>query len=713
MGGRRLRRPAGACDLLHGNASTAAARAEARAARPTDSTEAEWERTHPFADALVADGWTETTGVSACGCGEWTAPGPHGSPKSATLHRADCPEADYAGKLHVWTDNPPSELAAWIGEHGPMVSRLEYEAAAEFDGRLDWARVQLGVPHPDHEGTVAAMQAGAEALGVTPGELGPVYATAQTEYASTGQITVLSAHPAITDVVGEGTAAPVMSVVPDPDADAAPTAADRLAAYVIAALGRSLTDGEADWVAALARVGVEPTAPKYPRGFPSDLRLVRDIMDFSPQTRAIFHTAQRTADPHGGRRVHPIAALMRQLVRVGRRAPVDLRTPTGQPISTYIIAVGKSGSSKTAALRPDTRDRLSLWPDMEYLGEPPRDPEDTPLLAALGDLDATSELGSGEALADLLQDEEEAEVDGKSVRQRVMKAHPSAWIFYDEITSLTRAGTRQGSTVVGALLSAWSGAPIGNTTRTHGNARIDGQDYTCFLAGGLQPELAADYLALDRTGFVQRTVLVPAAWPWGEIDFGLAFDPDTSAPSVTVAPGTRMTACEAVYDALREAELASLAETDDEDLRESHLIAVRIRLASLAALLHDSTHIDESVWQWSGLLMEVHRRTLAWMEAVARDAEQTAAERRGQIRAYERSGERGETASLVDQASEKVMAVLTSAGAAGITPGRLRARVTPRLRSLTRDAIAALVDAGDAVELSGRVYSAAAVRKSG
>lgn len=60
--------------------------------------------------------------------------------------------------------------------------------------------------------------------------------------------------------------------------------------------------------------------------------------------------------------------------------------------------------------------------------------------------------------------------------QRVMKAHPSAWIFDDEVTSLTRAGARQGSTVIEALLSAWSGAPIGNATRTHGNTRIDGVD---------------------------------------------------------------------------------------------------------------------------------------------------------------------------------------------------------------------------------------------
>ena len=87
-------------------------------------------------------------------------------------------------------------------------------------------------------------------------------------------------------------------------------------------------------------------------------------------------------------------------------------------------------------------------------------------------------------------------------------------------------------------------------------------------------------------------MLVPSARPWGELDFGIAYDPDTLAPAITVAPGTRMTACEGVYAALRKAELASLAENDDEDLRESHFTAVRIRLATLAALLHDSTHID-------------------------------------------------------------------------------------------------------------------------
>lgn len=91
---------------------------------------------------LLPDGWVNGQ-TASCGCGTFTAPGPHGSPRSATAHDPDCAHLDRPGSglLHLWTDSPPEFLAG----AGRDVSKLTYLACSQHNGNTAAAMRSVGI----------------------------------------------------------------------------------------------------------------------------------------------------------------------------------------------------------------------------------------------------------------------------------------------------------------------------------------------------------------------------------------------------------------------------------------------------------------------------------------------------------------------------------------------------------------------------------------
>jgi hypothetical protein len=103
-----------------------------------------WSASTPWAALLEPRGWHATGRVDTCSCPTWTAPGPHGSPKSATAHDEGCSRFDTAdghAPLHIWTDNPPDYLHA-----APRtLTKLTHEAYADHEGEESAAVIALGL----------------------------------------------------------------------------------------------------------------------------------------------------------------------------------------------------------------------------------------------------------------------------------------------------------------------------------------------------------------------------------------------------------------------------------------------------------------------------------------------------------------------------------------------------------------------------------------
>jgi len=109
-----------------------------------------WSQLVSWEDLLEPAGWTLAARPDGCGCQVWTAPGLHASPKSATAHDTGCTYDRYSdvnAPLHVWTDNPGDELAAWIDEHGgtKTITKLQVAAILHYGGDVGTACCELGV----------------------------------------------------------------------------------------------------------------------------------------------------------------------------------------------------------------------------------------------------------------------------------------------------------------------------------------------------------------------------------------------------------------------------------------------------------------------------------------------------------------------------------------------------------------------------------------
>jgi hypothetical protein len=100
----------------------------------------QWSAYWPWDSILEPDGWTNSYSRSDCGCPEWTAPGDHASPKSATAHEVGCTRLDTStgwGPLHIWTDHPPEPLQ---GSTGTM-TKLDYVSRMHYGGDVKAAMV--------------------------------------------------------------------------------------------------------------------------------------------------------------------------------------------------------------------------------------------------------------------------------------------------------------------------------------------------------------------------------------------------------------------------------------------------------------------------------------------------------------------------------------------------------------------------------------------
>lgn len=108
-----------------------------------------WAETVSWDDILAPAGWSMTARADKCGCAVWTAPGDHGSPKSATTHDTGCSLGRYTevnAPMHIWTDNPGEDFEAWIASSGSKtLSKLQAVAVTTYKGDVGTACAEIGV----------------------------------------------------------------------------------------------------------------------------------------------------------------------------------------------------------------------------------------------------------------------------------------------------------------------------------------------------------------------------------------------------------------------------------------------------------------------------------------------------------------------------------------------------------------------------------------
>ncbi len=229
------------------------------------------------------------------------------------------------------------------------------------------------------------------------------------------------------------------------------------------------------------------------------------------------------------------------------------------------------------------------------------------------DLDADRpSIGSGEGLARLFS--------GGNGQPALSRAH----LIVPEVKTLEALMGRQGSTLVGELLKAYMGEPLGfNNAQKDTTTAIKPHSYRLSLGVGVQPENAGFFLSRAKDGFPQRFLWLPTVDPYAPEErpepvdqlhvLVSAFTTDYDDHHVVQIPGSARDE----IDAYRHRVLVG---DPDVDPLDGHLMLTHLKVAFALAVLHSRSTIGETEWKIAGDLIDVSVRVRAQMRVAVDDA---------------------------------------------------------------------------------------------
>ncbi|MEV2201017.1 hypothetical protein AB0E11_13600 [Streptomyces fradiae] len=302
-------------------------------------------------------------------------------------------------------------------------------------------------------------------------------------------------------------------------------------------------------------------------------------------------------------------ALLSVLTRLSSLVSHRIRADTGiagyASLNLFGGIIGPSGIGKSTGV--EVADRLMpAPPDLDFRDGLP--------------------LGSGEGLAEVFMgmvEEETGEVrKGRggtetpvTVNVRKQVRH-NAFFYVDEGATITRLmKERSGSTLGETLRSAAVGQTLGQTNASKDTSRyIPNGSYSLGLLVGFQPETVAPLFEEVAEGTPQRFVWVqvidpsipdvPPAWP-GELH---AWREAATAPAGDEASRfVLVTFDETIKAELRAADLAKVrGQLDPSEFNQldSQAPVMRVKLASLLAILCGRRHVDPEDWRLAQLLWD-------------------------------------------------------------------------------------------------------------
>jgi len=341
----------------------------------------------------------------------------------------------------------------------------------------------------------------------------------------------------------------------------------------------------------------EQTGPApVPGLIPEEFYAARPELD---HIRRAGHSRSRSGD----------VALLSTLTRLSSLVSHRIRADTGiagyASLNLFGGIIGPSGIGKSTGV--EVADRLMpAPPELDFRDGLP--------------------LGSGEGLAEVFMgvvEEETGEVRrGRggtetpvTVNVRKQVRH-NAFFYVDEGATITRLmKERSGSTLGETLRSAAVGQTLGQTNASKDTSRyIPGGSYSLGLLVGFQPETVAPLFEEVAEGTPQRFVWVqvidpaipdvPPPWP-GELH---AWKNAAEAPPVDEASRfVLVTFDESIKAELRAADLAKvrgLVDPSELNPFDSQAPVMKVKLASLLAVLAGRRHVNPEDWRLAMLLWE-------------------------------------------------------------------------------------------------------------
>lgn len=313
-------------------------------------------------------------------------------------------------------------------------------------------------------------------------------------------------------------------------------------------------------------------------------------------------------------RIAPMTLLVDVLTRVSVITPPNVVLPplvgaAPGSLNMFVAVVGGPGSGKgiasaaAAQLMPDIRGAVTTQP------------------------------ASGEGLAAIYANrvpipEEEGGHKGET---RIHCVTPRALLSIEEIGALGGASSRQGSTVLPTLCSAWSGEPLGAFNKMESNRlTVPAHAYRLGLTVGVQPAAASTLFDGVGTGLPQRFLwaetIDPQApehrpdRPAGSLPCDLSAIPTDPQPNtldaiyqagtIRGALGFEPTELGFPDEAYRESDTRRLAVLHGAGVQplDSHAMQVKAKVSALLALLDGRMTVSVEDWQLAGEIMTESNR---------------------------------------------------------------------------------------------------------
>ncbi|MGW2093372.1 hypothetical protein [Promicromonospora sukumoe] len=403
---------------------------------------------------------------------------------------------------------------------------------------------------------------------------------------------------------------------------------------------------------------------------PGDLDPESVFWEARPELAAIRQTARAAI-------ASPWAVLGCVLARVALSVPPSVVIPplgndrsAVASLNVFVGLVGPSGVGKgvaTAAAK-------------DFLATPPGG----------GRLIEERPLGSGEGISHMFVD---TDSEGENT-----PAIYSVWFDVPEVDTLTALIGRQASTTSSELRKMFSGEALGFQNSDATRRKIaPSHSYRAALVAGVQPLKAGPLLDDAAGGTPQRFLWLPATDPGAPDDAPDAPEPlPWSSPVLaTEHRRTPLTVAPSITTVLRRERLDRLREVITDGLGQQSL--VRLKVASLLALLARRLDVTESDWQLADYIMHISDRTRGRMQDALRAEAALAVRARAEARA---AFDEHQDDAAVHRTADKILAKLSTDPTPAST---VRAALGKNLREYIEAAVDSLIRRG-LVERTDDIY---------
>lgn len=277
--------------------------------------------------------------------------------------------------------------------------------------------------------------------------------------------------------------------------------------------------------------------------------------------------------------------------------------------------------------------------------------------------------------------------------------HESIMFVADEIDALSAHKSRNASTTLPMLRSAFSGVTLGASTKASGGFHLSAHSYRMTLLVGVQPARSAAILEDRDGGTPQRFQWFPAVDHRIDIECP-SFPGELTLPTVMTSDlwryGGTLGVPQRVEYAIKSARVKS--QQGKGDPHESHALFVREKFAYALAVLDGRDRLVDEDWELASVAMKVSDYTREWVMSGQDAAHREEAERHGrELGITYAAADQEKQATTNDAVNRVAQWALSKMEGGAISNRDLQRKLNPRDRPLFQLALERLTNSEMAV----------------